>query len=167
MQAMTDTTRPTPSQASDQAPSNAPRILLVTGASRGIGAATARMAARAGWDVAVNYTRDATAAQAVAQEVRALGRRALVVQADVADEAQVLAMFEAVDAGLGRLSGLVNNAGVVDMPARVDEMTVTRLQRMVVPLLDSRRIMTIHRSEARPAPGRPASLSDRPDAARR
>jgi len=130
MPAMTDTTRPTPSQGSDQAPSNAPRILLVTGASRGIGAATARLAARAGWDVAVNYTRDATAAQAVAQEVRALGRRALVVQADVADEAQVLAMFEAVDAGLGRLSGLVNNAGVVDMPARVDEMTVARLQRM-------------------------------------
>ena len=106
------------------------RILLVTGGSRGIGAATAVHAARAGWDVAINYTRDAQAAEAVAGEVRALGRRALVVQADVADEAQVLAMFAAVDAALGPMTGLVNNAGVVDLPARVDEMSLQRLQRM-------------------------------------
>jgi NAD(P)-dependent dehydrogenase (short-subunit alcohol dehydrogenase family) len=106
------------------------RILLVTGGSRGIGAATAVHAARAGWDVAINYTRDAQAAEAVAGEVRALGRRALVVQADVADEAQVLAMFAAVDAALGPVTGLVNNAGVVDLPARVDEMSLQRLQRM-------------------------------------
>ena len=105
-------------------------ILLVTGGSRGIGAATAVLAARAGWDVAINYTRDATAAEAVAAEVRALGRRAMVVQADVADEAQVLAMFAAVDASLGRVTGLVNNAGIVDLPARVDEMSLQRLQRM-------------------------------------
>jgi NAD(P)-dependent dehydrogenase (short-subunit alcohol dehydrogenase family) len=111
-------------------PAPASRVLLVTGGSRGIGAATALRAARAGWDVALNYTRDAQAAQAVADGVRAAGRRALVVQADVAQEAEVLAMFAAVDAGLGRLTGLVNNAGVVDMPARVDEMTVERLQRM-------------------------------------
>ena len=108
----------------------APKILLVTGGSRGIGAATALRAARAGWDVAVNYTRDAAAAQAVAEGVRAAGRRALVVQADVAEESEVLAMFAAVDQGLGRLTGLVNNAGVVDQPARVEEMSVARLQRM-------------------------------------
>lgn len=107
-----------------------PKILLVTGGSRGIGAATALRAARAGWDVAVNYTRDTAAAQAVAEGVRAAGRRALVVQADVAQEPEVLAMFDAVDAGLGRLTGLVNNAGVVDHTARVDEMSVARLQRM-------------------------------------
>ncbi|MFY7915457.1 MAG: SDR family NAD(P)-dependent oxidoreductase, partial [Rubrivivax sp.] len=83
------------------------RVLLVTGGSRGIGAAVALQAARAGWDVAVNYTRDAAAAEAVAAKVRASGRRALVVQGDVAEEAQVLAMFAAVDAGLGRLTGLV------------------------------------------------------------
>lgn len=106
------------------------RILLVTGGSRGIGAATAARAARAGWDVAINYTRDATAAEAVAAEVRALGRRAMVVQADVAEEAQVLAMFAAVDASWGRVTGLVNNAGIVDLPARVDEMSLQRLQRM-------------------------------------
>ena len=110
--------------------SSAPRVLLVTGGSRGIGAATALRAARDGWDVAVNYTRDAAAAQAVAEGVRVQGRRALVVQADVADEAQVLTMFAAVDAGLGRLTGLVNNAGVVDMPQHVEDMSVARLQRM-------------------------------------
>ena len=112
------------------APAAAP-VLLVTGASRGIGAATVRLAARAGWDVAINYVRDAAAAEALACEVRSLGRRALTVQADVAEEAQVVDMFEQVDRGLGRLGGLVNNAGIVDRNARLDEMDGTRLQRMV------------------------------------
>ncbi len=106
------------------------RSLLITGGSRGIGAAAAILAAQRGWDVAINYTRDAAAAERVATQVRAAGRRALVVQADVAEEAEVLAMFAAVDREFGRLGGLVNNAGVVDMPARVDEMSLQRLQRM-------------------------------------
>jgi NAD(P)-dependent dehydrogenase (short-subunit alcohol dehydrogenase family) len=106
------------------------KTLLITGASRGIGAATAVRAAEAGWDVAVNYARDAAAAEDVAARVRAHGRRAFVVQADVADEAQVVAMFAAVDRELGPLHGLVNNAGVVDVAARVDEMTAARLNRM-------------------------------------
>jgi len=106
------------------------QILLITGASRGIGAATAVAAAAAGWDVAVNYTRDAAAAQAVVQQVQALGRRAVALQADVADDAQVLALFAAVDAQLGRLTGLVNNAGVVDVACRVDAMSADRIQRM-------------------------------------
>jgi len=106
------------------------RILLVTGGSRGIGAATARLAAARGWDVAVHYTRDAAAAEAVAADVRAVGRRAWVLRADVADDAQVVAMFRALDDAAGPLSGLVNNAGVVDVAARVDEMTAARWQRM-------------------------------------
>jgi NAD(P)-dependent dehydrogenase (short-subunit alcohol dehydrogenase family) len=106
-------------------------ILLITGASRGIGAATARLAAQRGWDVVVNYARDAAAAEGVAAEVRAAGQRALVLQADVADEAQVLAMYARIDAEWGRLSGLVNNAGIVDMKARLDEMSAERLQRMM------------------------------------
>ena len=106
------------------------KTLLITGGSRGIGAAAALLAARRGWDVAVNYTRDAAAAQRVAEQVRAAGRRALVIQADVADEAQVLAMYAAVDKEFGALGGLVNNAGVVDHPARVDQMSLQRLTRM-------------------------------------
>ena len=106
------------------------KILLVTGGSRGIGAAAALRTAHAGWDVAINYAHDATAAEAVAVQVRALGRRAITVRADVADEAEVLAMFAAVDQGLGVLGGLVNNAGIVDVAQRVDEMSAARLQRM-------------------------------------
>jgi NAD(P)-dependent dehydrogenase (short-subunit alcohol dehydrogenase family) len=104
--------------------------LLITGGSRGIGAAAAVLAARNGWDVAINYTRDAAAAERVAAQVREAGRRALVLQADVSDEAQVLAMFAAVDKDFGPLCGMVNNAGVVDLPARVDEMSLQRLMRM-------------------------------------
>lgn len=105
-------------------------VLLITGAGRGIGAATARLAARRGWDVAVNYARDAASAEAVAADVRAAGRRALTVQADVADEAAVVAMFARVDAALGPLRGLVNNAGIVAMKARLDEMDGARWQRL-------------------------------------
>ena len=104
--------------------------LLITGGSRGIGAATARLAAQRGWDVAVNYTRDAAAADAVATDVRAAGRRALVLQGDVGIEADVLAMFAAVDREWGPLHGLVNNAGVVDVAARVDAMSAARIERM-------------------------------------
>jgi len=104
--------------------------LLITGASRGIGAATTILAAQRGWDVAINYANDVKAANAVAEQVRACGRRALVVQADVAVEAEVLAMFAAVDREFGALNGLVNNAGVVDAPARVEQMSVARLTRM-------------------------------------
>jgi NAD(P)-dependent dehydrogenase (short-subunit alcohol dehydrogenase family) len=106
------------------------QVLLVTGASRGIGAATALIAARKGYAVAVNYTANAQAAQEVVSRIRADGGKAIAVQADVADEEQVLDLFKAVDAQLGRLTALVNNAGVVDVTARLDEMSVARLKRM-------------------------------------
>ena len=106
------------------------RIVLVTGASRGIGAATALQCAQAGYDVAVNYTRDAAAAGRVAAQARALGVRAITVAADVSREADVLAMFARVDAELGPLAALVNNAGVVDVAARVADMSAARLARM-------------------------------------
>lgn len=109
---------------------SASRVLLITGASRGIGAATAVQAAQNGWDVAVNCVRDTQAAEAVAQQVRACGRRAMVVQADVSQEDHVLRMFDEVDRNLGRLGGLVNNAAIVDVTQRVDEMSAWRLQRM-------------------------------------
>ncbi|MCX2862304.1 SDR family oxidoreductase [Paucibacter sp. PLA-PC-4] len=110
--------------------SPARRITLITGAGRGIGAATARLCAAHGHDLALGYARDAGAAEALADELRELGRRVLCVQADVADEAQVLAMFARIDAELGRLSGLVNNAGIVAPAARLDEMDVARWQRL-------------------------------------
>ena len=106
------------------------KVLLVTGGSRGIGAATCLLAARQGWAVAVNYTANSMAADEVVREIRATGGRAMAVQADVADEAQVLRMFEQVDAKFGRLTGLVNNAGVVDVTARVEDMSVARWKRM-------------------------------------
>jgi NAD(P)-dependent dehydrogenase (short-subunit alcohol dehydrogenase family) len=106
------------------------KVLLVTGGSRGIGAATALLAARNGWSVAVNYTANSLAADEVVRQIRAAGGQAMSAQADVADEAQVLRMFEHIDAKFGRLTGLVNNAGVVDVAARVDEMSVARWRRM-------------------------------------
>jgi NAD(P)-dependent dehydrogenase (short-subunit alcohol dehydrogenase family) len=106
------------------------KVLLVTGGSRGIGAATALLAARQGWAVAVNYTANSLAADEVVRTIRAEGGAAITVQADVADEAQVLKMFEQVNAQLGRLTGLVNNAGVVDVTARLDQMSVARWRRM-------------------------------------
>jgi NAD(P)-dependent dehydrogenase (short-subunit alcohol dehydrogenase family) len=106
------------------------KILIVTGGSRGIGAATALLSAQRGWAVAVNYASDAAAAQGIVARIRDAGGSALAVQADVSDEAAVLAMFASIDRALPRLGGLVNNAGVVDLQGRVDETTMQRLQRM-------------------------------------
>lgn len=105
-------------------------VLLVTGGSRGIGAATALLAARKGYAVAVNYTSNQAAADGVVATIRGAGGKAIAVQGDVADEAQVLELFAQVDAQLGRLTALVNNAGVVDRPQRVEEMSLARLERM-------------------------------------
>lgn len=106
------------------------QVLLVTGGGRGIGAATALLAARRGYAVAVNYASNSLAADETVRAIRAVGGKAIAVQADVGDETQVMAMFEQVDARLGRLTALVNSAGVVDVRARVDEMSAARLERM-------------------------------------
>jgi NAD(P)-dependent dehydrogenase (short-subunit alcohol dehydrogenase family) len=106
------------------------QVLLITGGSRGIGAATALLAAQRGFAVAVNYASNSLAADEVVRTIRERGGRAISVQADVGDEAQVKAMFDKLDAKFGRLGALVNNAGVVDVQARVDGMSLERLERM-------------------------------------
>ncbi|MBW8759865.1 MAG: SDR family oxidoreductase [Burkholderiales bacterium] len=107
--------------------------VLITGGSRGIGAATALCCARAGWDVAINFAQDSAAAEALAARLRGLGRRALTLQADVADPAQVAEMFERLDAAGGpgaRLAGLVNSAGIVAPAARLQDMDMARWRRL-------------------------------------
>jgi NAD(P)-dependent dehydrogenase (short-subunit alcohol dehydrogenase family) len=95
-------------------------IVLITGASRGIGAATARLAARRGFDVAVNYLKDRASADAVVADVKAAGRRAIAVQADMAQEADIARMFAAVDTDLGRITHLVYNTGITGPMARIE-----------------------------------------------
>ena len=106
-------------------------IMLVTGASRGIGAATARMAAQRGYAVAVNYAASATAADELVAELRAAGHDALAVRADVADEADVVAMFEAVDERLGPLDVLVNNAGTAGGYGHLVDLDAQATRRML------------------------------------
>jgi NAD(P)-dependent dehydrogenase (short-subunit alcohol dehydrogenase family) len=103
---------------------------LITGGARGIGRATARAAARAGWDVAVNYRSRADAADALVAELRALGRKAVAIRADVAVEADVVALFAAAEQALGPLRGLVNSAGIA-VPSRVDALREADVRRML------------------------------------
>ena len=106
------------------------KILLVTGGGRGIGAATARLAASQGWTVAVGYSQDEASAQAVVERIVDQGGQAMALQADVAQPDQVLRLFDQIDQRWGPLHALVNNAGVVDVAARVDEMDWDRWRRM-------------------------------------
>jgi NAD(P)-dependent dehydrogenase (short-subunit alcohol dehydrogenase family) len=108
----------------------ADRILLITGASRGIGAATARLAADQGYSVCVNYRVQAEAAEQVAADIRAKGRRAIAVAADVSIESDVMRLFDTCDRELGRLTGLVNNAAILETQMRVERMDAARVSRI-------------------------------------
>lgn len=107
------------------------KVMLITGASRGIGAATAILAAKAGYDICVNYRSNRDAALATVASIESAGGRAVAVQADVSNEADVLRLFNTVDAELGNLSVLVNNAAILDRQMRVDEMDSVRLTRIL------------------------------------
>jgi NAD(P)-dependent dehydrogenase (short-subunit alcohol dehydrogenase family) len=106
-------------------------IVLITGGSRGIGAATALASARAGYDVAITYREQAEAAERVIAECQAIGRRAVAVPADVAVEADIIRAFDETTDRLGPLTALVNNAGVVARQSRLEDMDATRIERML------------------------------------
>lgn len=105
-------------------------VLMITGGGRGIGAATARLAARRGYAVCVNFLRNRAAADGVAQEIRDGGGRAIALAGDVAVEKDVVDLFQECDRALGPLTALVNNAGIVERQSRVEAMDAARLQRM-------------------------------------
>ena len=107
------------------------KVLLVTGGSRGIGAAVCRLGARDGYDVAVNFAGRADAAERVAADVRAAGRRALTFRADVADDVAVAAMFDQVTAELGPVTHFVSNAGVINRAGPLAELPVAEIRRIV------------------------------------
>lgn len=106
------------------------RVLLITGASRGIGASVARLAATQGYGIAVNYRERVDAAQTVVDEIKSSGGVAIAVQADVASEADVVRMFKEVDGRLGAVTHLVNNAGINGNKSRVEEFSASTLQRL-------------------------------------
>jgi NAD(P)-dependent dehydrogenase (short-subunit alcohol dehydrogenase family) len=106
-------------------------VLIVTGASRGIGAATARLAAQRGWDVAVGFLSGKAEADSVVADCRAAGRRAIAVRADVTDEADVRRLFDRTAAELGPVTGLVNNAGAVASQQRVEDLTADRVRTVL------------------------------------
>ena len=106
-----------------------PDVAIVTGGSRGIGAATSLLLARAGYLVVVNYVSNAAAAKAIVTQIEKAGGKATAIQGDVASEKDIVALFKSADQ-LGQLKVLVNNAGIIDVKARIDEMSAERLARM-------------------------------------
>jgi NAD(P)-dependent dehydrogenase (short-subunit alcohol dehydrogenase family) len=104
------------------------KVMIVTGGGRGIGAATALLAAQRGYSVAVNYLGNREAAERVVEKI---GKNAIAVAGDVASESDVMRLFKTVDEKLGRVNALVNNAGIVDLRSRVEEMSAARIQRML------------------------------------
>jgi NAD(P)-dependent dehydrogenase (short-subunit alcohol dehydrogenase family) len=107
------------------------KVMLITGASRGIGAATARLAARHGYDVAVNYASNKAAAEAVVADIRKAGRKAVAIQADVGKPEDIVRLFRNVDAELGRLDAFFNNAGIVEQASKFVDIAPARLQRIL------------------------------------
>jgi NAD(P)-dependent dehydrogenase (short-subunit alcohol dehydrogenase family) len=107
------------------------KVLLVTGGSRGIGAAIVRLAAKEGYDVAINYLRDAAAAEDVAKQVRATGRKAVTIQGDMAQEADVARTFKTIDSELGRLTHMVYNSGSTGGYSRLEDADTAMMRNVL------------------------------------
>ena len=105
-------------------------LILITGGSRGVGAATARLAAAQGYDVVISYINNEAAALGVVADVQALGRRALAIRADSADPEQVAHLFRAIDETFGRIDVLVNNAAIIALQSRFEDLDFARMQRI-------------------------------------
>lgn len=105
-------------------------VMLITGGSRGIGAATGRLAAERGYALCINYARNAAKADGLVADIAASGGKAIAVQGDVANEEEVVRLFEACDAEFGRLDVLINNAGILERQMRLDEMDAARIDRV-------------------------------------
>lgn len=106
-------------------------VIIITGAGRGIGAATALAAARAGYRICINYLADDASAHRVLEQVRAMGAEAITVRADVSVEDEIIQLFQRVDKELGRVTALVNNAGTIGHQSRVEEMSEFRLLKLM------------------------------------
>jgi NAD(P)-dependent dehydrogenase (short-subunit alcohol dehydrogenase family) len=106
------------------------KVMIVTGGSRGIGAATALLAAQRGYSVCVNYLHNRNAAEGVVREIEKTGRQAIAVAADVGSEVDVIRLFETADKQIGRVSALVNNAGILETQTRLDGIDAARLSRV-------------------------------------
>lgn len=106
------------------------KVIIITGGSRGIGAATAKLAATRGYDVCINYHKNRTAAEGVVGEIEASGGKAIAIAADVSLESDVNNLFKIVDKKLGPISALVNNAGILEKQLRVEDIDATRLNRI-------------------------------------
>ncbi len=106
------------------------KIILITGGSRGIGAATALLAAQRGYAVCISYVSNKSAADSVVNEIIAAGGKAQALHADVANETAVVHMFQRIDQTFGKLTALVNNAGIIDLHSRVEDMSAARLNKI-------------------------------------
>jgi len=106
------------------------KVMVITGGGRGIGAATACLAAQKGYAVCVNYRQNEAAARAVVTQIEQQGGRAIALPADISSEADVMHLFNTVDTQLGPLTALVNNAGIIDQQSRVEDFTVERLNKI-------------------------------------
>jgi NAD(P)-dependent dehydrogenase (short-subunit alcohol dehydrogenase family) len=111
--------------------SSGAKVMLITGASRGIGAATARLAAKRGYDVAVNYVSNRAAAEAVVADIVNVGRKAVAIQADIGNPTDIARLFSRLDAELGRLDAFFNNAGIVEKASKFVDIAPERLQRIL------------------------------------